>query len=91
MTDPKNADKIQSAIKDYIMNNSNFDTSDTLDIDDKLLEDGILDSLGIAEITEFMEEAFNFEVEEDEITADNYRTLGTLTEFCQSKLASNAA
>jgi acyl carrier protein len=76
---------IQKMLKDYIMGNSNFDTPQELHPDDNLLQGGVLDSLGIAEITEYMEKNFVIEIGDDEIFADNYRSINTLTAFCQSK------
>lgn len=91
MADLKGSTEVQEVIKAYIMGNSNFDTPDDLGVDDNLLDEGIMDSLGIAEITEFMEKEFDIEIDEDEIDVDNYRSLGTLTEFCANKLAADAA
>ena len=62
-----NSMEIQKVLTDYIMGNSNFDAPQDLEPDDNLLEGGILDSLGIAEITEYMEKTFTIEIDEDDI------------------------
>lgn len=79
--------EIQKLLKDYIMGNSNFNAPTELEPGDNLLEEGVLDSLGIAEITEYMEMTFNIEIDDDEITAENYRSLNVLTALCQTKIA----
>ena len=81
-----NSMEVQKTLKDYILSNPNFDTPQDLDPDDNLLETGVLDSLGIAEITEFIEQTFKIEIDEEEIAAENYRSLNCLTRFCQTKL-----
>ncbi len=82
---------IQTLLKDYIMGNFDLETHQEFDPNDNLLENGILDSLGIAEITEYMEATFNFEIDEDEMVVDNYRSIDTLTTFCQNKIANATA
>ena len=46
-----------------------------------------LDSMAVVMILTTMEEHFGFTVEDDEISADTFATLGTLTAFAEQKLA----
>ena len=82
---------LKKTLHDYLVENASVNVSGGIDADESLLDSGILDSLGIAEITEFMEKEFGFDIDEDEITAQNYRSLNTLVAFCESKLAAKAA
>jgi acyl carrier protein len=62
--------------------------ADTLTADSPLL--GALpelDSMAVVMILTTMEEHFGFTVEDDEISADTFATLGTLTAFAEQKLA----
>lgn len=45
-----------------------------------------LDSMAVVTILTAMEEHFGFSVEDDEISADTFATLGTLTAFVEQKL-----
>jgi acyl carrier protein len=45
-----------------------------------------LDSMAVVSILTSMEEHFGFTVEDDEISADTFATLGTLTAFVEQKL-----
>ncbi len=46
-----------------------------------------LDSMAVVTILTALEEAFDIEVDDDEITAATFETVGTLTEFVDFKLA----
>lgn len=47
-----------------------------------------LDSMAVVTILTAMEEHFGFIVDDDEISADTFETLGTLTAFVEQKLGS---
>ena len=82
---------VQKILAKYLLENSSVAVSGEISPDENLLEGGILDSLGIAELTEFIEKEFGIEIDEDEISAKNYRSLQTLTQFCTSKIGKRAA
>lgn len=46
-----------------------------------------LDSMAVVTILTAMEEHFGFVVDDDEISADTFATLGTLTAFVEQKLS----
>ena len=45
-----------------------------------------LDSMAVVQILTSLEEHFGFTVEDDEISADTFMTLGSLTAFVEQKL-----
>ena len=47
-----------------------------------------LDSMAVVSILTAIEEHFGFSVDDDEISADTFTTLGTLTAFVEQKLGS---
>ena len=47
-----------------------------------------LDSMAVVTILTAIEEHFGFSVDDDEISADTFATLGTLTSFVEQKLGS---
>lgn len=47
-----------------------------------------LDSMAVVTILTAMEEHFGFSVDDDEISAETFETLGTLTAFVEHKLGS---
>ncbi|MCC4245949.1 acyl carrier protein [Stappia indica] len=82
---------VQKNLLAYLMDNSGVNVSGGIDPEENLLDSGILDSLGIAEVTEYMEKEFGIAIDEDEITSQNYKTLNALSGFCHSKITSAAA
>lgn len=82
---------VEARLMAYLIENSNAPVGETIAPEENLLDSGILDSLGIAEITEFMEKEFAIVIDEEEISAANYGTLAKLTDFCLSKRAAKAA
>lgn len=62
--------------------------ADALQVDSPLL--GAvpeLDSMAVVSLLTAMEEHFGFTVDDDEISADTFATLGTLVDFVDAKLA----
>ena len=58
-----------------------------LDPDVELLGAGIIDSMGIMELIEFMEEEFSIQVVDDEITEENLGTLAAIGDYVARKTA----
>ncbi len=56
-------------------------SSDTL-----LLEGGALDSLGILQLTARIEEAFGLQVADEDFTAENFETIGSLSRYIGARL-----
>lgn len=46
-----------------------------------------LDSMAVVHVLGALEEHFGITVADDEVSADNFATLGTLSDFVESKLA----
>lgn len=56
--------------------------------DDDLLDGGIIDSAGILQLVGYLEERFGFQVADDELTAENFRTVDDLARFVEAKTQS---
>jgi acyl carrier protein len=52
---------------------------------DHLLEKGIVDSMGMLELLTFLQDRFGVEPADEEITEDNFATLGRIAAFVQAK------
>lgn len=53
--------------------------------DDQLLEDGLLDSLGILDVVTYLEEEFNISVSDEELTPDNFQSISKMSAYVQMK------
>jgi acyl carrier protein len=58
----------------------------SLSHDDDLLTKGIIDSLGIIQLTSFVEERFGISVGPDEIVPENFRNISSLAQFIERKV-----
>jgi acyl carrier protein len=50
-----------------------------------LLEAGIVDSLGVLELVGFLEQTFNIKIDDDELTPDNFGSVGSMVSFVQQR------
>ena len=60
--------------------------SDLLKDNDSFLEQGIIDSTGVLELVDFIQDAFSIKVEDQELVPDNLDSLSKLEVFIQGKL-----
>ncbi len=56
-----------------------------LEDDSPLLESGIIDSLGVLEVVHFLETEFAVQIEDDDLTPDNFRTVDSMDVFLRAK------
>jgi acyl carrier protein len=54
---------------------------------DTPLLDGAMDSLGLMQLVAFLEEEFDTELEDDQITSDNFRTVDDIARLISSSAA----
>jgi acyl carrier protein len=53
--------------------------------DEDLLSKGIIDSLGILKLTDFMEKEFKIKISDDDMEPENFKNLNSLKGFIESK------
>ncbi len=83
-------DEIYQKLKQYIIDEFLSEYGEnTLDPNRPLVEDGIVDSLGIILITSFIEEQFGIVLQPEEIVLDNFETLRTISELVNQKRVGN--
>ena len=78
---------IRKELRDFIT--ESFLTSSGLDsfkLTDSFMDKGIIDSTGILELIEFIEDTFDIKVEDEEIVPNNLDSLNQLTSFIQRKI-----
>ena len=77
---------IRTEIRDFI--NDNFmmgrDSSELKD-SISLLELGIIDSTGVLELVNFIEESYGITIEDDELTPENLDTIDRMFEYINRK------
>jgi acyl carrier protein len=77
--------EIKSKIRGYIIK-ATFD--DIKKITDKTLifEEGVLDSMGLLFLIEFLKEEFNVTTNDDELVVKNFESINNIFGFIKSKL-----
>lgn len=76
----------EQVIREYVLENYLFtDDESELDNNDSFLEKGILDSTGILEIINLIEETFSFKVEDDEMIPENLDSVNNIVAYIGRK------
>ena len=54
-------------------------------VDTPLVEDGIIDSMGIMDLLGFIESSFDVTPEEDDLTIENFESVAAIKSFIENK------
>ncbi len=78
----------REAVRNYIIENFLFGDAEPLRGDDiSLLDEGIMDSVGVMELVAFLEQDFGLAVEDDELVPENLDSISNLVGFITRKQA----
>ena len=79
--------EIQTTIRAFIVDElRGGDEPDELDDDTFLIEEEVIDSLGIMSIVTFVEQKWGIEIEADEVVLQNFESLPAIGNLVKSKL-----
>ncbi len=70
-------------ILDFIIENYHLDKS--FDVDSSLVGSGIIDSMGIVEIVNFLERDLGVKIPDADITVENFETVRSISSYVRSK------
>ena len=76
-----------SIIREYLLASDDPLDPEELDSSTNLLDDGVLDSLRLMKLIQFVGERFTIELQPDEVVPENFRTLDTIALLVDRKLA----
>ena len=78
---------IEPDVREFVTDNFLFGrTNVSLDGDDSLLEEGLIDSTGVLELVTFIEARFDVTVEDEELVPDNLDSINRLITFIEAKV-----
>ena len=80
--------KIKEDLRKFIIHNYLKNHDETLKDTDSFLELGIVDSIGVIELTHFIQEHYSIKIMVPEIIPENIDTLNNLGKFITKKLKS---
>ena len=82
-------DGIRDSIRQFIRDSIVYDADGEQHLGDEILliDNGILDSLGIHEVLYFLEKEFEIEIKDEEVVPRNLGSIGAMVLFVKSKQA----
>lgn len=82
---------VEDRVRRYIVEELNFTgPAHTLTDDLPLLEEGIVDSMGIFNIVGLLENSFGITVADEDLVPENFATIGSIARFVESRRAGTA-
>ena len=78
--------EISDRIRDFISSELMFEDSSANFSDDTPLLAGVIDSLGLMQLISFIEEEFEVAIDDAEVTATNFRTVGDIQRLIEQKV-----
>lgn len=81
---------LQAELRQFILKQFPLARKQGIGNSDALLENGMLDSLGVLEVVRFIEEAFSIAISDDDLVADNFQTIDRMAAFISRKTATKA-
>ncbi|WP_179339439.1 acyl carrier protein [Winogradskyella ludwigii] len=76
---------IKTKVKNYIIE-STFDDVEKIKDDTLIFEEGILDSMGLLFLIEFLQEEFNLTTNDEELVVENFQSINSILSFIESKM-----
>ncbi len=78
---------IEADVRGFVTDNFLFGRKNvSLNGDDSLLEQGLIDSTGVLELVSFIENKFEIKVDDDDLVPDNLDSINRLIAFIETKL-----
>jgi acyl carrier protein len=88
--DPRRNDAVavdtRDRIREFIKQEILFEDRDAAVADDTPLLSGIIDSLGLTQMVAFIEDEYDVEIDDADISAPNFRTIADINRLIQQKL-----
>ena len=77
---------IADRIRDFIFGHFPAARQRSLLDDDSLLESGVVDSLGVLDVVEFLESEFQIMLRDDDLLSEHFKTIASLADFVEARL-----
>lgn len=75
------SEEVRAKIRAYLISHFHLTQIRNLGDEESLLDARLIDSLGILELVGFLEQAFAIQVADDDLSAENFDSIGTLVRF----------
>ena len=75
----------QERVRQFILETYYVADPETVADDVSLIDSGLIDSTGVLELVDFLEESFDIEVEDSELVPENLDSIANLTRYLATK------
>lgn len=82
-------DKVQRQLIEFITHNFMVE-EDEIDLDDSLIDQGIIDSFGLVEITAFIQKTFGVKVRDEDMTREAFGSTNKMAKFVAARMEEGA-
>jgi acyl carrier protein len=79
--------KIKAEIKTFIVDNFLFGDDKGLEDQTSFMEGAIIDSTGILELVNYLENDFNITISDDELLPENLDSINNIANFLENKIS----
>ena len=76
---------VRDRVREFLFEKFPLAKSRSLDDNASLLDEGILDSLGVLELVTFLQEELSVAVEDDDLVPENFASIDAIVQFVDSK------
>ncbi len=83
--------EIQAVLQDFIVQQFPVAAAKQVNRQTSLIQNGIVDSLGVLEIVTFVEQRFGVAMSDDEMVADHFESINALSQLIVQKLPRDGA
>lgn len=88
MTNSAESQDLINDVREFICGTMLVGMSDqSIEPDESLVQRGVVDSTGVLELVEFLQDRYRIHVADEEITTDNLDSLNAIAAYLQRKLA----
>ena len=87
--DTMNKNQIAQNVREFVTSNFIFEEAVQLKADQSLLETGIVDSTGILELVNYLEETYSISIDDEELVPDNLDSVNKIAAYVGNKLAAS--
>ncbi len=81
----KNEVQIKEEVRNYLKEAS-LSSGDSIKDDTMIFDTGVLDSMGLLFLIEFLNEQYQITVEDEELQPNNFESINNITDFIRRKL-----
>ena len=76
---------LKQEIKNYIIEAS-LEDANKIKEDTMIFDTGLLDSMGLLFLIEFLKEEFDVEVDDEELNPENFESINSIVDFVEEKM-----